>query len=622
MRYLFILSFYFFGSSCFSNNVKNIVTDFGADPSGAKSSDLAFRNAAKYFNKSKGNGKLIIPFGVYIVGNQLQYPYPSDFNFSIQSQRIGAFEGEDVFVLTNCENFEIVGQVNRENKKPVIKFKSKMKMGVFEPNLNMPKSLQEFTKLAHVGIMFVFRNCENTHIKNIELDGNYNDFVKGGNWPPKRDEDMNGSVQLENVLYGIFICESRKITCENLFIHHFLNGIYLVDLWENIPISKATRLNYSKNIQINKCRISYSIQNNFCFAGADSVYFNSSIFELAARDIVRYSPGAGVGIEPEGNIRSSCKNGFFKKCIFRNNAGFGIGAGSYLPPVETSSFIFDSCEFIGTKNVAANCSANNMKFTNCFFYGKVQSIGKNCVKKDEIGNCQEEQYVNDSYKNGLLFRNCTFSNRYFGFDIETGGATGGINTLLLTEDSPFIEVSNCNFNAYDAYAIFINGVLDKKRSYLKKNEANNFVIFSNNKVYNYTNLLSSKIQFPIPNRSYIIANSILTKNVFSSQLKVDGEQIQCIDNGSNVVQKIGSTLKQSNQNIIAPVVDITYPIKGGFNFFGEQYIIAESILQPITKSELVSQNYIELLPGFESVLTDNNAQVEIYIDKQKKTNKK
>ncbi len=620
MRLFFIAASFLLFVSGYANSIKNIVTDFGADPSGNTSSDASFKKAAIFFNKNKGNGKLIIPYGIYIVGNQLKYPYPENFNFSIQSHRIGAYEGEDVFTLKGCINFEIIGLLGPQNQKPIIKFQSNMHMGVFDANPTSSEALKKFSSLAQVGIVLVFRNCDNINIKNIELDGNYNDFIKGGNWPPKSIEDKTGSVQLENILYGIFICESRDVTCKDLNIHHFLNGIYLVDLWENIAKEKQTSLNFSKNIHIIKCRISYSIQNNFCFAGGDSVYFNNSIFELAARDIVRYSPGAGVGIEPEGNIRSTSKNGFFRSCIFRNNGGFGIGAGSYLPPVVTTSFVFDSCEFLGSKNIAANCSANNMKFLNCNFYGKVQSIGKYCSKLDASGSCIEKRYVNDSYKKGLQFQHCNFSNQYFGFDLEVGGNTGSIKALLLTEDAPFVEINNCSFKSYNnAYAFFVNGIIGDDLNYLKRNKENNFIKFTNNKVYNYARFSQPGTQFPIPNRSYVIANAILSKNVFYNDPKLVGEQIQCITDADNEFRNINTTPKEK-QTKSAPVIDITTPIEDNIDFLGEQYIIVETIIAPKTKAKLLSEEYIELLPGFESKLASITSQIELSITKGIKKN--
>ena len=101
-------------------------------------------------------------------------------------------------------------------------------------------------------------------LENIELDGNCNDFIMGGNWPINLDKNKSDR-QIENVLYGVFICECKFVNCKNLNIHHFLNGIYLTDLWENIPIAKATKYNFSKYIYISNCRLSSNIQNNFCF---------------------------------------------------------------------------------------------------------------------------------------------------------------------------------------------------------------------------------------------------------------------------------------------------------------------------------------------------------------------
>lgn len=600
---LFFISILFI-LQCFARNTKNIVTDFGADSLGKTNSDNAFKKAAAFFKANSGNGTLIIPYGVYIVGRQLESPYPKDFQFSIQSQHTGSFEGSDVFVLNNCSNFDILGQRNAQGQMPIIRFESGLKFGVFDAvthkastnlNDNVQANNGQNTR-AHVGIIFVFRQCDNIKIEAVELDGNYNDFNLGGNWPTIGNGN-DGKRQIENVLYGVFICESRNVICKNLLIHHFLNGIYLTDLWENIALKKATPINYSSKIYILNSRLSSNIQNNFCFAGADSVFCDNTIFELAARDIVGYSPGAGVGIEPEGNVASKSSNGYFTNCTFRNNAGFGVGAGSYTYPVVTKNFTFERCTFIGTKNLAVNASAQNLKFNKCKFYGKVQSIGKFCFAHNPAGICQEEKYFSNNYETGTSFTNCSFSDQYYGYPTEVGGISGSIHASFLSENTPYLQISNCNFKAYNSYNFSINGILDSKGNYSTKNNNNNFVKFFNNEINNHTPVNTKGIKFPIPNKLGIMANTIFYKNNFLYNKGLDITAINSTDMGGNIFKETSE--KNEPLLLCAPVIDLYYPVLSTINLKATEYIIAESKTLLTGKSKMTAGEYITLLPGFE-----------------------
>ncbi|MFZ1529039.1 MAG: glycosyl hydrolase family 28-related protein [Ferruginibacter sp.] len=70
---LFLLPFF-----CLYSNAqveyKNIKTDFGARGNGKLSDHAAFRRAAAYINKRKGNVVLFIPKGTYLLGQRILKP--------------------------------------------------------------------------------------------------------------------------------------------------------------------------------------------------------------------------------------------------------------------------------------------------------------------------------------------------------------------------------------------------------------------------------------------------------------------------------------------------------------------------------------------------------------------
>src|ERR1051325_10158408 len=73
------------------------IKKFGAKGDGKTNDQFAFEKAAEYFNKRKGNGKLIIPGGTYLVGRQIR-----------QGNEL-YLKGIDVLHLSDVKNLVIEG---------------------------------------------------------------------------------------------------------------------------------------------------------------------------------------------------------------------------------------------------------------------------------------------------------------------------------------------------------------------------------------------------------------------------------------------------------------------------------------------------------------------------------
>ncbi len=73
--------------------IKDLKDDFGAKGDGVSNDVKAFQAAANFFNSKKGNGKLLIPYGTYLVNNQ------KDGSPTVIKQ------GENVFMLNKEKIF-------------------------------------------------------------------------------------------------------------------------------------------------------------------------------------------------------------------------------------------------------------------------------------------------------------------------------------------------------------------------------------------------------------------------------------------------------------------------------------------------------------------------------------
>ncbi len=105
----------------------NLKKDFGAKGDGKTDDHEAFRRAARFINNRKGNVKLVIPNGTYLVGKKLDRPlhlgrkFWYDENFDVP-------DSIDLFRIKNSSNITIEG-----GSSTLLKVHDGVKFGSFDP---------------------------------------------------------------------------------------------------------------------------------------------------------------------------------------------------------------------------------------------------------------------------------------------------------------------------------------------------------------------------------------------------------------------------------------------------------------------------------------------------------
>jgi len=252
--------------------VKNIIKDFGAKGNGIADDHAAFEAAANFFNKRGGCGKLIIPYGLYKVGKQV-VDTPKRF-----------INGANVIYLDNVSNVSIEGVVNKQGQYPLIKYDNGLYYGAFyndKEKFALPKCTPttrnfDIKFAAQVGGAVYINNSTDVSIKNIELDGNLDNMILGGNW---------GDVGRQLFHVGIFMNEGRNIRLQNIHVHHFaLDGL------ENIG---------ANNLFFENVVTEYNGRQGFSWVDGDSLIAKNCKFNHTGRMSIHSSPAAGIDIEPE-----------------------------------------------------------------------------------------------------------------------------------------------------------------------------------------------------------------------------------------------------------------------------------------------------------------------------------
>jgi Pectate lyase superfamily protein len=108
--------------------VRDIKKDFGAKGDGRTNDHEAFRRAARFINARKGNVRLLIPAGTYIVGKVLDKPMHLRNNFWYD-ENFDVPDSIDLFRLKNCTNVSIIGSNGAR-----LKVQDRVKFGSFDPN--------------------------------------------------------------------------------------------------------------------------------------------------------------------------------------------------------------------------------------------------------------------------------------------------------------------------------------------------------------------------------------------------------------------------------------------------------------------------------------------------------
>lgn len=386
------------------------IKDFGAKGDGRSNDQPAFAKASAFFNHRKGNGKLIIPKGIYITGGQKF--------LGNDPSGIVTYLGENVIDLRGCSNMKIEGKPGA-----VIRNADSLRIGTFEPATGKPfrhtiKDINVQTAYAkyaaNAGNVFFLKNCSDIKISGLSIDGNVPGFILGGNWGTGRNP-------YELIHYGINILDSHDIGISNCNISNFsCDGIYIANMGQELKTYK---------IVVDKCKVNYCGRNGLSWIGGEDIRVTNSVFSNQGQGLVQESPGAGISVEVENS--SFCRKGYFYNCIAENNSGSAITSGSKSLATDV---VFKKCSAASPGYYTVFADAAKHRFEDCRFYGTVLVWYRAAGADDAV-----------------QFRRCVFEENYKGKKMYDGSYQLGVEATATIIDS-------CEFRAYTTASYYLNGL--------------------------------------------------------------------------------------------------------------------------------------------------------------------
>lgn len=429
--YSIILFFLFPITAISQQYITKSIKEFGATGNGRTNDQEAFTKASAFFNKRKGNGKLIIPKGIYIVGRQ-------QFTGN-KPNSDKAYKGEYALDLRGCNNMVIEGKTGA-----VIKNADSIRIGAFNPGTGKPfkHSMKDinidpaYAKYASsAGIVVHVSQSGNIRITGLTLDGNMNSFIFGGNWG-------SGRNAYELIHYGIYIIDSHDISLNNCVIKNFAcDGIYIANLGKEVK---------TFNINITKVKVNYCGRNGLSWLGGENIRVTNSVFSNQGQGVVHESPAAGIDIEVENN--SFCRKGYFYNCVMENNVGSAIASGS---KELSSDILFKKCIAASPVYYPLFVDAASHTFEDCSFYGTVLVWYKGTTGKD-----------------GTEFKRCLFEENYKGKKMYDG-------SYQLGAEATGVIIDSCTFKSYTVSNYFLNAHTDNcSKSNQQKIQVNNSMFYN------------------------------------------------------------------------------------------------------------------------------------------------
>ncbi len=358
------------------------IKDFGAKGNGISNDHQPFLRAAQFFNARKGNGKLIIPNGIYKVGQQ--------------KLKNGIYKGKHLFLLRQCSNFKIESAVGAK-----IKYKDGVRYGTFIPfsskaYASKAKIVRKYEYLSTVGNAFYFIKCKNIEMRGVKVFGNAENALKGGRY---------GDRGIQAPYSGISVLDGVDIKIDNCDITNFgLDGIYIATTANTVSRS---------NIVITNSSCEYNGRQGLSIVGADGVRVTNCKFNYTGKGRFSSSPMAGIDIEP--NRGSKARDIYISNCEMIDNGGVGfISMNGDVRDVRMKNSLI-----IGKYNWSCWVQNPQFTFTNCKFYGSIahgyraksnldRTQYLNCYFSDTTFKTKGAYLAEISSGYNQLFQNCTF----------------------------------------------------------------------------------------------------------------------------------------------------------------------------------------------------------------------
>ncbi|MBK7849778.1 MAG: right-handed parallel beta-helix repeat-containing protein [Bacteroidetes bacterium] len=460
---------------------------FGAIANDRISDEQSFEWANDYIQTHYGGTSnpvtLFIPRGTYLVGRQ--------------NPTIGRFlKGHNVLCFEGCSNLSIEGEMNPDGSPAtIIQFDDCMKYGAFDPTpgstygyryihssycclygvdpncvvvpdpthpgTNLQDcshnpdpdcgcytafgNVNDYNHMASIGICVTFTNCRSSTIKNLEINGNVDNYAVGGYFAA----DMAG-INAEST--GILIDGGSNNVVENCNVHHFgQDGIAI--------IQRATN-NTSLNLSVRDSKFEWNCRNGASWDGGRGLTMINCDFNYNGfGPWGGTAPRSGMDAEYESanSIGSILGYGQFSNCRFIENRADGFVAdkgGTSDEPFE-HDLEFYNCTFVSGAFVDGNGNyisgqsvrpdSRSMLFKCCDFYGWI----------NEIYNDRSVKAYNNKGP-GTKFFQCTFNESYTepnGITYshsKNGGICGGyepMNPLIDILERKRILWDGCTFNS-------------------------------------------------------------------------------------------------------------------------------------------------------------------------------
>ena len=312
--------------------------NFGAAGDGRTNDTDAFARMAAVVN-ANGGGTVVLQRRTYLVGRQ--GPDPSSPY---------AYAPAPIMEFYGCvHDVTIVGNGAR------IRCADGLRFGTFDRRTGLPTNNAmpnyDVSEIAspYLGMITV-QNCTGkVQIENLELDGNLEGLIIGGNYGDTGWQIPACGLRLLN--------NTGSQHISNVYSHHHaLDGVLIDD----IPDRDATT-------SFENLVSEYNARQGCSIVGGRNYSFANCRFSHTGKAGLASAPAAGIDIESEVN---PIRNLSFSNCEFSNNTGVGMLADSG----DTESATFDNCRFVGTTAWSAWPCKPKFRFTDCQFVGAIVRV--------------------------------------------------------------------------------------------------------------------------------------------------------------------------------------------------------------------------------------------------------
>ena len=373
--------------------------DFLAAGDGKTDDTPALAKAAAAIQKA-GGGELMIPPGVYLVGSQ--------------SKKAGGayYDPADMFKVSGLTCLKVSGYGATLRVAPGLHY------GGFDTSGVAGDFTGGAANAAAVGRILELSDSDNVLIEGVELDGNNEKLVLGGQW---------GDVDRQASATGLWMNKCQNVMVVDVHTHHHgLDGITVLYLGGPPPKKMPHKL--VRVVSEYNGRQALSWIGGWGLEAVDSK-FNHTGRAMNGGAPLMSKPRAGLDIEPNAGTTEITREGVFTRCEFIDNAGAGIVTAG----ADAGYSTFDDCTIWGTTTFSLYLTKPGMKFRASRIYGTAThgSDGRttatgapNAALATSFENCTFEDkpwtdgrvYLGGSLYDltdgveGMSFTGCTFSN--------------------------------------------------------------------------------------------------------------------------------------------------------------------------------------------------------------------